>query len=272
MNARSASIALADLVALHDVAAPAPTSRRGRARACRCGASRSRRAARSRPRGRSSGDEDPGADRVVDVVVDVRDAVDDADDLPLERLRLVGAGVLEDPVAHLPGQVQPAAVALEQLDDAQRVLVVAEAAGRRARAALVERLLAGVAERRVAEVVAERRSPRRDPRSAAARARRRARSRRPRACASAACGSGRPRGRRTPASCAAAGGTPSSGRSGRGRAGTACAAGTPPRRASRPRRLVRADGERRQPALLVLAHAACEGVGNSPASSGISPA
>ena len=29
--------------------------------------------------------EDPVADRVVDVVVDVRDAVDDADDLPLER-------------------------------------------------------------------------------------------------------------------------------------------------------------------------------------------
>ena len=47
------------------------------------------------------GGEHPGADRVVDVVVDVRDAVDDADDLPLERLRLVGAGVLEDPVAHL---------------------------------------------------------------------------------------------------------------------------------------------------------------------------
>ena len=57
------------------------------------------------------------------------------DDPPLERLRLVRAGVLEDPVAHLPRQVEPAAVALEPLDDAQRVLVVAEAAARRARAA-----------------------------------------------------------------------------------------------------------------------------------------
>ena len=99
--------------------------------------------------------EDPGANRVVDVVVDVRDAVDDADDLPLERLRLVGAGVLEDPVADLPRQVQPAAVALQPLDDAERVLVVAEAAAAALAHQLVERLLAGVAERRVAEVVAE---------------------------------------------------------------------------------------------------------------------
>ena len=53
--------------------------------------------------------------------------------LALERLRLVGAGVLEDPVAHLPRQVEPAAVALEPLDDAQRVLVVPEAAAPRSR-------------------------------------------------------------------------------------------------------------------------------------------
>ena len=33
--------------------------------------------------------EDPVADRVVDVVVDVGDAVDDPDDLALERLRLL---------------------------------------------------------------------------------------------------------------------------------------------------------------------------------------
>ena len=101
------------------------------------------------------GGEHPGADRVVDVVVDVGDAVDDADDLPLERLRLVGPGVLEDPVAHLLREVEPAAVALEALDDAQRVLVVAEAVAAALAQQLVERLLAGVAERRMAEVVAE---------------------------------------------------------------------------------------------------------------------
>ncbi len=105
--------------------------------------------------GRSPRIENPGADRVVDVVVDVRDAVDDADDLPLERLGLVGPRVLEDPVAHLPGEVQPAAVALEPLDHAERVLVVPEAAAAALAQQLVERLLAGVAERRMPEVVAE---------------------------------------------------------------------------------------------------------------------
>ena len=88
-------------------------------------------------------------------MVDVRDAVDDAHDLALERLRLVGAGVLEDAVAHLPREVEAAPVALEPLDDAQRVLVVAEAAAAALAQQLVERLLAGVPERRVAEVVAE---------------------------------------------------------------------------------------------------------------------
>ena len=48
------------------------------------------------------GREDPVADRVVDVVVDVGDAVDDPDDLALERLGLLGPGVAEDPVADLP--------------------------------------------------------------------------------------------------------------------------------------------------------------------------
>src|SRR5437870_11046501 len=50
--------------------------------------------------------EDPVADRIVDVVVDVRDAVDDAHDFPLERLRLAVAGVREDSVPHLFREVQ----------------------------------------------------------------------------------------------------------------------------------------------------------------------
>ena len=52
----------------------------------------------------------------------------------------------EDPVDHLAGQVQP-------LGDARRLLVVAEAAA--VAEQLVERLLARVPERRVADVVAE---------------------------------------------------------------------------------------------------------------------
>jgi hypothetical protein len=64
--------------------------------------------------------------------------------------------VAQDPVAHLLGQVEPAAVALQPLDDAERVLVVAEADAELLAQALVERGLADVAERRVAQVVAER--------------------------------------------------------------------------------------------------------------------
>ena len=105
--------------------------------------------------GRSSGLQDPGAQRVVDVVVDVGDAVDQLDDPSLQRRRLVGAGVVEDAVAHLLGQVQAAAVALEHLDHPQRVDVVLEAAAAALVQRRVERLLAGVAEGRVAEVVAE---------------------------------------------------------------------------------------------------------------------
>src|SRR5207244_12826642 len=43
--------------------------------------------------------EHASADRVVDVVVDVGDAVDYADDPSLERLGLVRSGVVEDAVA-----------------------------------------------------------------------------------------------------------------------------------------------------------------------------
>ena len=65
------------------------------------------------------------------------------------------AGVARDPVAHLLGQVQPRAVALEVLDDPQRVLVVAEVAPEALFQAAVQHLLADVPERRMAEVVAE---------------------------------------------------------------------------------------------------------------------
>ena len=92
--------------------------------------------------------EDPVADRVVDVVVDVGDAVDDPDDPALERLRLLRPGVGEDAVADLVREVQPPR-------DPPRLLVVAEAAAEGGVERVVERLLAGVTERRVAGVVAE---------------------------------------------------------------------------------------------------------------------
>ena len=99
--------------------------------------------------------DDPGADGVVDVVVDVGDAVDEPDDPALERRRLQRAGVVEDPVPHLLGQVEAGAAPLEVLDQPQRVLVVAEAGAAALLQRVVEHLLADVAERRMAEVVPE---------------------------------------------------------------------------------------------------------------------
>ena len=107
------------------------------------------------------------AQPVVDVVVVVGDLVHVVDELRLERGRLarqvlggsvgvrVGA-VLDDALAHLPGQVQPRELRiapLEHLQDPQRLAVVLEAAV--VAHQLVHHALAGVPERRVAEVVPE---------------------------------------------------------------------------------------------------------------------
>ena len=93
-----------------------------------------------------------GPQRVVDVVVDVGDPVDEPHDPALERRRLArAAGVAQDAVAHRRGQVEP----LDHVDDAQRVLVVAEAAAEARAPGAVEHVLADVPERRVAEVVPE---------------------------------------------------------------------------------------------------------------------
>jgi len=61
--------------------------------------------------------EHAGADRVIDVVIDVGHAVDEPDDLALERVGIVLARVVEDSVTDLGGQVEAAAVALEVVDD-----------------------------------------------------------------------------------------------------------------------------------------------------------
>ena len=106
----------------------------------------------------------PGARRIVDVVVDVGDEVGDAHDLPFERARAHAPAAMPTGAPDFPfecfampsrtSQVRfrPAAVVLEHVDDAQALLVVVEPA----RHQRVEDALAGVAERRVPEVVAER--------------------------------------------------------------------------------------------------------------------
>ncbi len=89
-------------------------------------------------------------------MVDVGDAVEQADDPALQRRRQRrAAGVAEDPVADRPREVEAGAVALQPLDDPQRVLVVLEAPPEAPLQASVDHVLADVAERRVAEVVPE---------------------------------------------------------------------------------------------------------------------
>src|SRR5919201_621428 len=73
----------------------------------------------------------------------------------MRRDPLLRPRVLQDPVPHLGGEVQAAPVALEHVHHAQRVLVVPEAAPVALADDLVERLLAGVPERRMAEIVPE---------------------------------------------------------------------------------------------------------------------
>ncbi len=123
-----------------------------RRRASRSAASGSGRAwCRPRP-GRRPGDH-ARPNRVVEVVVQVGDPVGEPHAHRLERRRCrLRPGVVHDPVADLPGEVQPAAAVLEHLDDAEGLLGVLEPAAERLR----QDTLADVAERRVAEVVAER--------------------------------------------------------------------------------------------------------------------
>ena len=69
-----------------------------------------------------------------------------------DRQAVLPFRVLGDAVAHFPRQVQAAPVVFEDVDDAQALEVVLEAAGHER----VQHALAGVAERRVSEIVAER--------------------------------------------------------------------------------------------------------------------
>ncbi len=81
-------------------------------------------------------------------MVDVRDAVDEPNDLPLERLRFLLPGVREDPVAHLMREV-------ERPCDSQGLLVVPETPAEVLAKRLVEGILARVPEWRVPRIVSE---------------------------------------------------------------------------------------------------------------------
>ena len=92
-------------------------------------------------------------------MVGVGDDVGDPHELPLERAREVvplredrppPLGVLEDPLPHLAGEIEPRALPLELLDHPHALARVVEAAWHEAR----QHELAGVAKGRVTEVMA----------------------------------------------------------------------------------------------------------------------
>ena len=145
--------------------------------------------------------ENTGANGIVDIVIDVRHDVGDAGNLPLDgagaelrgradRQAALALGVPRDAVPDFPRQVEPFAVVLEHIDDAEALLVVIEPARHKGARAPVRRrgqTACGRGRGRAQWL-------RSALRAVAAPWRSCARSARPRACESAACGSGRPAG------------------------------------------------------------------------------
>ena len=97
--------------------------------------------------------DDPRSQGVVDVVVYVGHPVHQPHQAPLQGRRLLRPGVIEDPVADRLRQVQPPPFPLQHVHHAKRLAVVMEAPPGALAQRLVERLLADVAEGRVAQVV-----------------------------------------------------------------------------------------------------------------------
>ena len=93
--------------------------------------------------------QNPRTDRIVDVVINIRNAVGCTHDLPLKRFRDPRPRVPEDRHAHLIGKVQPVAVALELIYHAKRLLIMVKRRSHHVR----QRRLARVTKRRVPQVV-----------------------------------------------------------------------------------------------------------------------
>ena len=106
--------------------------------------------------GKIGGGDETGPQSIVDVVVDVGDAVGEAHHPALEGGGKPVTGVTADAVANLPGEVETPALMLQRLDHAHALFVVLEPAGAFRPEDVVEDGLAGVAEGSVTEIVAQR--------------------------------------------------------------------------------------------------------------------
>ena len=85
--------------------------------------------------------------RVINIMVDVGNAVGKVDNAAFRRTRLASAGMADNAVAHLARKVQ----ILEHIHNAQTLLVVPKPEW----TSLVKRRLSGVAERRVPEIMSK---------------------------------------------------------------------------------------------------------------------
>ena len=91
--------------------------------------------------------DDARAYRVINIMVDVGNAVGKVDNAAFRRTRLAPAGMADNAVAHLARKVQ----ILEHIHNAQTLLVVPKPE----RTSFVKRRLSGVTERRVPEIMSE---------------------------------------------------------------------------------------------------------------------
>ena len=88
---------------------------------------------------------------IVNIMVEIGDAVGIANDLPLQRFRQLVARMAEDAAPRFIAEIQPHAVVFQLVHNAKRLLVMAKRFSRDLR----ERDLAGMTERRMPQIMSE---------------------------------------------------------------------------------------------------------------------
>ena len=93
--------------------------------------------------------DDAGTQRIINIVINVGNAVGKAHQAPFESGGFFSLGVAENPVAHLRGQVQASALFFEFFDHTHALLVVPKTG----RIHIIKCALAGVPEGSVPQIV-----------------------------------------------------------------------------------------------------------------------
>ena len=96
--------------------------------------------------------ENAGTNRIIDIVIDVCDAVGNPDNAPLQRLCRCSAGVAENAISHFICKVQTLSVVFQKIHNPDTLLKMPKSIGHNA----VERPFAGMAERGMTEIMTKR--------------------------------------------------------------------------------------------------------------------